>query len=138
MADTKRSPSEQNTSLPTLGRGKAMTQDGLNVSPPSSDSSRDQKPVVHGRHSSHNGHGRHGSNGHATSPPISRTERSNPRKREFDHRESSEEPEKERRRQADDVTPKLKRRQPKVAEAYRYEGFNPYADMTDRLCSRRW
>ena len=42
------------------------------------------------------------------------------RKREYDHRDSSEdERENERRRQADDYTPKLKRRQPKVAEAYR-------------------
>ena len=116
---TKTSPSEKNTNLPIPRRGKAVTQDGANVSPPSSDSSRDQKHAVQASYYSHKEPGRHGSNGHAISPPILRPEKSNPRKREFDHRESSEEPEKERRRQADDVTPKLKRRQPKVAEAYR-------------------
>jgi len=116
---TKPSSTKQNANPPVPRRGKAVTQDGTNLSPPSSDSSRDQKNAVHGRNSRNNEHGRQGSNAHATSPPIFRSERSNPRKREFDHRESSEEHEKERRRQADDVTPKLKRRQPKVAEAYR-------------------
>lgn len=47
-------------------------------------------------------------------------ERSYDRKRDRELREDSDDDEsKERRRQYDDVTPKLKRRQPKVAEAYR-------------------
>ena len=42
------------------------------------------------------------------------------RKREFDYRDlSDDEQGTERKRQVDDVTPKLKRRQPKVAAAYR-------------------
>lgn len=41
------------------------------------------------------------------------------RKRGYDERSSSEESEEAARRQDDDITPKLKRRQPKVAEAYR-------------------
>ena len=48
------------------------------------------------------------------------SEKSYDRKREFDDRDSSDDEKgNERRRQADDVTPKLKRRQPKVAAAYR-------------------
>lgn len=57
--------------------------------------------------------------GLSSSPTKMRSERSNGRKREYDHRDSSDESETLGRRQADDVTPKLKRRQPKVAEAYR-------------------
>lgn len=57
--------------------------------------------------------------GQFTPPTKLRTDKSNGRKREYDHRDSSEESETPGRRQADDVTPKLKRRQPKVAEAYR-------------------
>ena len=116
---TKDPPTEQKASPSISRRGKDVTQDSSNVSPPSSDISPDQKHVAHDRYSSNNEHGRYGSNGHPTSPPTLRSDRSNPRKRVFDHRGSSEEPEKERRRQADDITPKLKRRQPKVAEAYR-------------------
>lgn len=56
---------------------------------------------------------------HSTSPSKLRSERLNPRKREYDQRDSSEESEAPGRRQADDVTPKHKKRQPKVAEAYR-------------------
>ena len=134
----KASSTEQNANPPTPRNGKAVTQDGSNVSPPSSDSSRDQKHAAHERISSHTEHGRYTSNAHATSPPMFRSEKSNPRKREFDNRESSEEPEKERRRQADDITPKHKRRQPKVAEAYRYVTFDVHAGVTDRSCSRRW
>ena len=45
----------------------------------------------------------------------------NNRKREFEPEDpSDEERGKERKRQEDDVTPRMKRRQPKVAEAYRY------------------
>lgn len=54
-------------------------------------------------------------------PPVKlRSERSYDRKRDFDDRDSSSDDQSnERRRQVDDVTPKLKRRQPKVAAAYR-------------------
>ena len=56
----------------------------------------------------------------ARSPLKLRTERSYSQRMEYKIREdSSDEDETARRRQADDVTPKLKRRQPKVAEAYR-------------------
>lgn len=41
------------------------------------------------------------------------------RKRAYEEMSSSEESEEEARRQEDDITPRLKRRQPKVAEAYR-------------------
>ena len=45
----------------------------------------------------------------------------NSRKREFEPEAPSDEDRgKERKRQEDDVTPRLKKRQPKVAEAYRY------------------
>lgn len=66
-----------------------------------------------------NGYGRFTTPGHSMSPTRVRSERANGRKREYDNRESSDESETPGRRQADDVTPKLKRRQPKVAEAYR-------------------
>lgn len=54
-----------------------------------------------------------------SSPTRAHSERLNGRKREYDHRDSSDEGEAPGRRQVDDFTPKLKRRQPKVAEAYR-------------------
>ena len=56
---------------------------------------------------------------HYSSPTKAHSERLNGRKREYDHRDSSDEGESSGRRQVDDFTPKLKRRQPKVAEAYR-------------------
>ena len=56
---------------------------------------------------------------HYSSPIKAHSERLNGRKREYDHRDSSDEGEAPGRRQVDDFTPKLKRRQPKVAEAYR-------------------
>ncbi len=56
----------------------------------------------------------------SASPVKLRAGGSNGRKRDFDNRDdSSDEGETQGRRQVDDVTPKLKRRQPKVAEAYR-------------------
>ena len=55
-----------------------------------------------------------------TAPVRLRTERSYSHKREYGNREESpDEDETIRRRQADDVTPKRKRRQPKVADAYK-------------------
>ena len=57
--------------------------------------------------------------GLSSSSTQPRPERSIGRKRDYDHRDSSDESENCGRRQIDDVTPKLKRRQPKVAEAYR-------------------
>lgn len=104
---------------------KSSTYDGNNESPPSSGSS-------HGHANGHsngyaiqnidteNGYRRYSADGHPVSPIKLRSERVNVRKRDYDHRDSSEdERENERRRQEDDYTPKLKRRQPKVAEAYR-------------------
>ena len=64
------------------------------------------------------------SNGHMADAPVVspvklRSERAYLRRRESTRDESSEEEDTPGRRQADDVTPKLKRRQPKVAAAYR-------------------
>ncbi|MCJ1390895.1 hypothetical protein MMC18_003756 [Xylographa bjoerkii] len=61
-----------------------------------------------------------GSYQQSESPIKLKSERSYDRKRSRDQRDhdSDDEHNKERRRQHDDVTPKLKRRQPKVAEAY--------------------
>lgn len=66
-----------------------------------------------------NSHIRYAADGHPATPNKIKLERSNGRKREYDSRDSSDESETPRRRQADDVTPKLKRRQPKVDAAYR-------------------
>lgn len=58
--------------------------------------------------------------GHLPPSVKLRSESSANRKRIYDCRDSSSsEDESEGRRQEDDVTPKHKRRQPKVAEAYR-------------------
>ena len=58
-------------------------------------------------------------NGKQYSPIKLRSERVYDRKRNFESRDSSDDEQgNERRRQVDDVTPKLKRRQPKVAAAY--------------------
>ena len=75
-----------------------------------------------GNHTSENGNIDHKylTDEHLASSVKLRVGGSNNRKRDFDNRdESSEESETQGKRQADDVTPKLKRRQPKVAEAYR-------------------
>ena len=67
-----------------------------------------------------NGYRKYSTEGPLVSPGKLRLDRANSRKRDYDARDSSDdEREYERRRQIDDVTPKLKRRQPKVAEAYR-------------------
>ena len=66
------------------------------------------------------------------------------RKREFEPENPSDEDRgKERKRQEDDVTPRLKRRQPKVAEAYRYVLRVPChvpntRSLTFSCVSRRW
>lgn len=65
------------------------------------------------------GYNRQSMDEHYSSPAKAYPERLNGRKREYDHRDSSDEGEASGRRQVDDFTPKLKRRQPKVAEAYR-------------------
>ncbi|KAA6409499.1 MAG: hypothetical protein FRX48_07053 [Lasallia pustulata] len=105
---------------PAIPLLKSSTYDGNNESPPSSGSS-------HGQANGHakqnieteNGYRRYSVDGYPISPIKLRSERVNVRKRDYDHRDSSEdERENERRRQEDDYTPKLKRRQPKVAEAY--------------------
>lgn len=66
-----------------------------------------------------NSYVRYAADGHPATLNKMKLERSNGRKREYDSRDSSDESETPRRRQADDVTPKLKRRQPKVDAAYR-------------------
>ncbi|KAI9705485.1 MAG: hypothetical protein M1836_006240 [Candelina mexicana] len=57
-------------------------------------------------------------NGNSMSPRHSRHENGNSRKRSYSQRDPSEDRDREPLRQVDDVTPKLKRRQPKVADAY--------------------
>ena len=65
-------------------------------------------------------HGRYPADDYTIPPVRLRAERSYSHKREYAMRdESSDEDETVRRRQADDITPKQKKRQPKVAEAYR-------------------
>jgi len=67
-----------------------------------------------------NGHSDYGADGQIQSPVGSRSEKSMSRKRSFARRDSpSDEEDTPARRQQDDITPKLKKRQPKVAEAYR-------------------
>ncbi|MCJ1405311.1 hypothetical protein MMC11_008538 [Xylographa trunciseda] len=74
------------------------------------------------RHNSHSIYGPdHDYSYHQSESPVKlKSERSYDRKRSRDQKDddSDDEQHKERRRQHDDVTPKLKRRQPKVAEAY--------------------
>ena len=95
--------------------------DGSNNSPVSTGPQRGDNPIPTDIYLEYgNSYGRHPMDGHAISPTKIRSERSsNGRKREYDSRDSSDENETPSRRQVDDVTPKLKRRQPKVAEAYR-------------------
>ena len=72
-----------------------------------------------------NGHEYHGHpnshvpGGQIQSPTEFRLEKSGSRKRSFARRDSSSEDDVPARRQEDDITPRMKRRQPKVAEAYR-------------------
>ena len=66
-----------------------------------------------------NGNAKPSANGQIASPSQIRSEKANGRKRDYEHRGSSDEDDAPKRRQADDVTPKLKKRQPKVAAAYR-------------------
>lgn len=79
-------------------------------------------PCGYGQKVSENGNNRlnYRADGQAPSPIRRRSENSSSRKRSYDHRDSSsDEDESEGRRQEDDITPKYKRSQPKVAEAYR-------------------
>ena len=67
-----------------------------------------------------NSHQPCGNDGQAASPTQYHTERSLSRKRSYDQcEESSSEEGDSPRRQEDDITPKHKKRQPKVAAAYR-------------------
>ncbi|KAL9128685.1 MAG: hypothetical protein Q9217_002678 [Psora testacea] len=66
-----------------------------------------------------NGHYIYGTDGQAASPTQYRSDQSLSRKRSYDQRESSSEESDSSRRQEDDITPKHKKRQPKVAAAYR-------------------
>lgn len=73
--------------------------------------------------------GYHG-NGNSVSPNPSSRYQSNSRKRSYSYsqREMSEDRGREPLRQVDDVTPKLKRRQPKVADAYRLSSHHFIVD----------
>ncbi len=62
-------------------------------------------------------------NGNSISPKPVRHENGNSRKRSYNQRETSEDRNRGPLRQVDDVTPKLKRRQPKVADAYRLGSY---------------
>ena len=81
---------------------------------PSSNKKRNENRIIHGPDSTDGYH-------QSQSPVKLKSERSYDRKRSRDQKDDDDydEQNKERRRQHDDVTPKLKRRQPKVAEAYR-------------------
>ena len=65
------------------------------------------------------GSGRSYSNGHASSPTQFRSDAANGRKRDYDQQVVSDEDHTPKRRQVDDTKFKLKKRQPKVAAAYR-------------------
>ncbi|KAI4209884.1 MAG: hypothetical protein LQ351_007238 [Letrouitia transgressa] len=66
-----------------------------------------------------NTRGKCSADGKPMSPTQSRSDKAHGRKRGYSQQGSSDEGETPKRRQVDDVTPKLKRRQPKVAAAYR-------------------
>ncbi|KAL9034600.1 MAG: hypothetical protein Q9214_006974 [Letrouitia sp. 1 TL-2023] len=66
-----------------------------------------------------NARGKCSADGKPVSPTQSRPDKAHGRKRDYSQQCSSDEGETPKRRQVDDVTPKLKRRQPKVAAAYR-------------------
>lgn len=99
---------------------KSSYSDGIGIRPLSAGQNLGNHPLF-ADPNSENGtsYSRQSLNGFSSSPTKIRSERLTGRKREYDHRDSSDESETLGRRQADDVTPKLKRRQPKVAEAYR-------------------
>lgn len=125
-----------------LPAGSAERSDSQNIEPPPPPPPPLRKPSFYdgnigspfstgSSHEASNGYGNPNSdNGNAhqnylidaqsASPVKLRAGGPNGRKRDFDNRDdSSDEGETQGRRQVDDVTPKLKRRQPKVAEAYR-------------------
>ncbi|KAI9821752.1 MAG: hypothetical protein M1827_002333 [Pycnora praestabilis] len=98
---------------------KRFSYDGANDSPPSSGSGQSSVCGV----SNGQGHSSHGHNAKIDDTPSASPGRAtfgnaNPRKRDYDQRDRSEERDNGPLRQADDVTPKLKRRQPRVADAY--------------------
>lgn len=66
-----------------------------------------------------NGSGRSYSNSHSCSPIQLRSDAANGRKRDHDQQVVSDEDHTPKRRQVDDTKSKLKKRQPKVAAAYR-------------------
>ena len=74
-------------------------------------------PYGYGTNTTENGNGYFNYHGEHHHPPGLRSEHSGSRKRTYES--SSDDSDTPARRQADDVTPKLKRRQPKVADAYR-------------------
>ena len=103
---------------------KPSWYDGPNGSPLSADANHTNQfaPGTEVKTQNGNGaiHGQYTPESLIRSPIKLRTKRSYSQRMEYKMRdESSDEDETARRRQADDVTPKLKRRQPKVAEAYR-------------------
>lgn len=73
--------------------------------------------VVGSHHS--NSNGRSYSQDHSTSPTRLRSDTMNGRKREHDQQAVSDEDNTPKRRQVDDTRSKLRKRQPKVAAAYR-------------------
>ncbi len=100
---------------------KPSLYDGTTGSPLSTGSSHGASNG-YGNHNSENGnvHQNYLTDAQSASPVKLRAGDSTGRKRDFDNRDdSSDEGESQGRRQVDDVTPKLKRRQPQVAEAYR-------------------
>ena len=95
--------------------------DGVDGSPPSAESGN-VHPYSYSTNGAENGNGyfTQSIDGQVPSPIETRADKSSKRKRSYTRRDSSSnEEDTPARRQEDDVTPKLKRRQPKVAAAYR-------------------
>lgn len=105
---------------PPLPKRKSSTLDGAQDSPISPGSLHVHNGFAAYNPDQVNTYSGFAADGKLYSPVKIRSERVVVRKREYDTRDSSDDEQgKERKRQIDDVTPKLKRRQPKVAAAYR-------------------
>lgn len=101
---------------------RSLPPHGGLIDSPQMFSDGDLNPYGYGANSSESGNGQQAymADGQAPSPIRFRYENLGNRKRSYDQRDSSsDEDESEGRRQEDDFTPKYKRSQPKVAEAYR-------------------
>ncbi|KAI4165451.1 MAG: hypothetical protein LQ342_000860 [Letrouitia transgressa] len=121
--DSEKPSNETNLGRPTdsscsSATGRPSMYDGVDETPftvCSSNGSQNGHAVLEKT----NTRGKCPADGKLVSPTQSRPDKAHGRKRDYSHQGSSDEGETPKRRQVDDVTPKLKRRQPKVAAAYR-------------------